>query len=92
MRRGSQFDYMIINKKLNNAKFLQMPCSSPTYYIYHTCKDKINQLPSILLLYCIKSEQVMDRGENLPFKFPFLPTGLSGPLKIDAVDGVNSGA
>ena len=64
--------------------------SNYTYYIYHTWKDTINQLPSILLLYSIKGEQVINRGENLPFKFPSLLTGLSGPFKIVAFDGVNS--
>ena len=34
----------------------------------------------------------MDRGENLPFKFPSLLTGLSGPFKIVSFDGVNSRA
>ena len=33
MRRGPQFEYIIINEKLNAAKFLQMPCSSPINYI-----------------------------------------------------------
>ena len=33
VRRGPQFDYIKINKKLNTAKFLQMPCSTPRYTI-----------------------------------------------------------
>ena len=34
----------------------------------------------------------MEMGEYLPFKFSFLPRSLSGPLKFDAVYGVDSGA
>ena len=47
--------------------------SNYIYYIYHTCRDTINQLPSILLLYCIKSEQVMDRVKIFPSNFLFYP-------------------
>ena len=38
LRRGPYFNYIIINKKLNTAKFLQMPCSTPKYTatIYNT--------------------------------------------------------
>ena len=31
VRRGPQFNYIKINEKLNPAKFLQMPCSTPKY-------------------------------------------------------------
>ena len=33
----------------------------------------------------------MEMGEYLPFKFSFLPRSLSGPLKLDAADGMESG-
>ena len=43
MRRGPQFDYIIINKKLYTAKLIKIPCSSPNQNTHD--KENIPQLP-----------------------------------------------